>query len=80
MEEAKQLEFNFDTNDIMERVDESTTEDKKTVEDRKCDEGRHSVIFKALKGDYVTYCDKCGEILSVRHKARRRKKGDPEKC
>ena len=29
---------------------------------------KHKVIFRACKKGYVTYCNKCGKILSVRNR------------
>lgn len=42
----------------------------------------HNVEFKSMKRDYVTYCTKCGKILSVHKKSRSRyvKENTNEKC
>lgn len=36
---------------------------------------KHCVKIKSFKTDYVSYCSKCGKILSVRHK-KQNKKGE----
>lgn len=40
--------------------------DWKTVEIK--DTCKHKVIFRSCKKGFVTYCNKCGKILSVRNR------------
>lgn len=61
MSAPKQLTIDFDSNDIIE---ESIDEEVK-VTYKKCN---HSIKIKSFKSDYISYCSRCGKILSVKHK------------
>ena len=67
---SKQLAYSFELDDFVEVVDEEKTEEK--TEEKKPEkvvkECKHNIIIKSFKRDYVSYCTKCGKILSVRHK------------
>ena len=64
MEQYTQLTMDFENGGIGE---ESQPVDPCSV-DNSANKCKHSIVFKALKEDYVTYCKRCGKILSVHHK------------
>lgn len=65
MGEVKQLAIDFDNDEIIkEDIDEEESKPTKPVV-TKC---KHCVKIKSFKSDYISYCSKCGKILSLRHK------------
>lgn len=66
MGEVKQLAIDFDNDEIVEE-DIKKDEENKTIKAApvKC---KHCVKIKSFKSDYISFCSKCGKILSLRHK------------
>lgn len=62
MKEKKQLMYDFELDDFVE-VDNEEKKSEKVVK-----ECKHNVVIKSFKSDYVSYCTKCGKILSTKHK------------
>lgn len=79
----EQLSWDFDGNDIKGEITKHTFEldpegsydiflnwpkdylQKPVDVETHC---KHKVIFRSCKKDFVTYCNKCGKILSVRNR------------
>ncbi len=62
-----QLEMNFDQNEvtIIEPKPKESISSDTEHNAKKC---KHNVRIKSFKKDYLSYCSKCGKILSVKHK------------
>lgn len=58
MEKARQLSMDFETGSIVDPEQEEKP--KKTC--------KHTAKVKSFAQDYISYCSKCGKILSVRRK------------
>ncbi len=69
MEKHVQLQIDFDDFHIVdgEIVETSAmlTATKPKPQITKC---KHCIKIKSFKKDYLSYCSKCGKILSVKHK------------
>lgn len=61
-----QLEMDFSQDEIA--IVEATSKTQVEVEPHKPLKCKHSIRIKSFKKDYLSYCSKCGKILSVKHK------------
>lgn len=73
MEEHIQLQLDFnDYGDEIHIIDSEAVETSNTSSESKTklytNKCKHSVRIKSFKKDYLSYCSKCGKILSVKHK------------
>ena len=66
MEEFTQLEMDFDGDEVT--VKEPETKESTKPEPYKIPKCKHSIRIKSFKKDYLSYCSKCGKILSLKHK------------
>ena len=61
-----QLMFDLDSGEIVDPVSsEKEIYEKLNQYKSKC---KHDVKMKSFKNEYVTYCTKCGKVLSTRRK------------